>query len=72
MRVDSGRSEGNDRKPYLLISPAVSQMYLSGVFLQVCETVQDVSEILSRDLLRFVVSPVDADERYFQFGGNAA
>jgi hypothetical protein len=59
VRDNPGRSE-RVKRPYLLIGPAIRQMNFSGVVLQVCETVQDVSEILSRNLLRFVVSPVDA------------
>lgn len=43
----------------LLIGPTVGEVYFTGFFFEVCETVEDVSEVLDWDLVGFVVPSVD-------------
>ena len=47
------------RNTHFLVGPGIGQVHLARVLFEVCETVQDVREVPSRDLVRFIVSAVD-------------
>ena len=52
------RRGGRKSGMYFLICPTVCQVYFASLF-QVCERVENVSEVCVRDFERFVISTVD-------------
>jgi len=52
------RGEEVESRLYFLICPTICQVYFASLF-QVCERVENVSEVCVRDFERFVISTVD-------------